>query len=197
MSATTQRPRVHVLEHIYTAADLAAMPSALPSGPVRYELDNGQLVTLSPPGSDDCALELKLAAALYNNGEQKGYGKVRCGNVKIVLWRNPDRIVVADAVFFASRNLPTSETPQGQLESVPDLVVEVLELDDSRNYAQRKVADCLKAGVAQVWIVDRKSNTLTVHRHGAEPQIVRENETLKANDVIPGFAFELADLFAE
>lgn len=35
---------------LFTVADVAAMPTSLPTGDVRYELDDGELVTTPPPG---------------------------------------------------------------------------------------------------------------------------------------------------
>src|SRR5262245_10660259 len=85
-----------------TVADLAALPSQLPSGPVRWELDNGRLVAMPPPGDIHGAVEANLTAELKYQGDKQGQGKTRCGEVAIVLWRNPDRVVGADAVFIAN-----------------------------------------------------------------------------------------------
>src|SRR6185369_8982845 len=52
MTAIAPRPPVEVQERLYTAADLAELPSELPSGPVRYELDNGRLISMAPPGDE-------------------------------------------------------------------------------------------------------------------------------------------------
>jgi Uma2 family endonuclease len=35
---------------LFTIADLDLLPSELPSGPVRYELHHGRLITMPPPG---------------------------------------------------------------------------------------------------------------------------------------------------
>jgi hypothetical protein len=51
MSIATTRPLLEATEHRLTAADLAALPTDLPSGSVKYELDDGRLVPMSPPGN--------------------------------------------------------------------------------------------------------------------------------------------------
>src|SRR6059058_2289282 len=84
---------------ILTAADLAALPSELPSGTVRYELHHGVLVTLPPPGDIHGAVELNLGTELKVQGERRGHGKARSGDVGIVLGRSPDHVQGADAVF--------------------------------------------------------------------------------------------------
>src|SRR5262245_60339194 len=88
---------------VFTVADLAVMPSELPSGPVRYELHHGRLITLPPLGDIHGAVESNLIAALKGQGEYRGLGKARSGEVAIILARNPDHVLAADAVFIANR----------------------------------------------------------------------------------------------
>jgi len=49
---------------MYTAADLTELPSELPSGAVRYEIDNGRLISTPPPGDEHGAIEANFAFAL-------------------------------------------------------------------------------------------------------------------------------------
>src|SRR4051794_794893 len=91
---------------LYTAADLAVMPTDLPSGPVRHELHHGRLISMPPPGDVHGAVEGNMVTALKVQGEYKGLGKARCGEVGIILGRNPDHVFGADAVFIAKDRLP-------------------------------------------------------------------------------------------
>jgi Uma2 family endonuclease len=190
---TSPRPR----EKVYTAADLAAMPSELPSGPVLYELDNGDLISMSPPGDEHCAVVSNLDTELKIQGERRGHGKVRCGEVGIVLRRRPDRVVGADAVFVATASLPIRRSPEGYLETIPDLVVEVVSKNDKRGYLQRKVRDYLTAGVRVLWVADPSKRTVTEYRPGREPLVYEEGDTLRVEDVIPGFRLPVPDVFVE
>jgi Uma2 family endonuclease len=178
-----------------TVADLAAFPSELPSGPVRYELDNGRLIIMPPPGDTHGAVESNLAADLKQQGERRGLGKARCGEVGIILWRNPDRVVGADAVFIANASLPIRLSTEGYLETIPDLVAEVRSKNDSEPQVRQKVADYLSAGVRVVWVADPESRTVTVHRPGQGPQVLGEEDTLTVEDVIPGFQVAVRDIF--
>jgi Uma2 family endonuclease len=49
---------------LFTVADLAVLPSELPSGTVRYELHHGRLITMPPPGNTHGAVEGNLITAL-------------------------------------------------------------------------------------------------------------------------------------
>lgn len=186
-----------VLRRRWTVADLAALPDELPSGPVRYELDNGALITMSPPGELHGAYEANLITELKVQGERRGLGKARSGDVGIVLWRNPDRVVGADAAFVAAASLPIRRSPEGYLETIPDLVVEVMSPNDTRPEVQRKVDDYLRAGVRVVWVADPARRTLAIHRPGQAVETLGEADTLTVPEVIPGFALRVADAFVE
>ena len=66
-------------------ADLAALPSELPSGTVRYALHHGVLVTMPPPGDIHGAVESNVSYHLKGQGERRGHGKARSGDVGVVL----------------------------------------------------------------------------------------------------------------
>jgi Uma2 family endonuclease len=181
---------------LLTAADLAALPSELPSGTVLYELDYGRLVTMPPPGDIHSAADGKVYYHLYAQGESRGLGKART-EVGIVLARNPDRIVGADAAFIANASLPIRRSAEGYLETIPELVVEVRSKNDTLPEVQRKVEEYLAAGVRVAWVADPDARTITAHRRGQEPQVFTETDTLTIEDVIPGFKLLVADVFKE
>src|SRR5689334_22117731 len=108
---------------LFTAADLELLPTELPSGPVLYEIHHGRLVTMCPPGDFHGAVENKIASALYTQGEEKGHGKARCGEVTIIIARNPDHVLLADALFVTNVRLPIRRSPEGYLETIPELIV--------------------------------------------------------------------------
>jgi Uma2 family endonuclease len=178
-----------------TAADLAALPSELPSGPVLYELDNGRLVIMPPPGDIHGAVELNIGTLLKLQGELRGHGKARSGDVGIILRRDPDRVVGADDVFIANRSLPIRRSKEGYLETIPDLAVEVRSKSDTAAEVQDKVNDYLAAGVQVVWVADPNTRTVTAYRRGQEPQVFTEADILTVEDVIPGFQMPVRDVF--
>jgi Uma2 family endonuclease len=171
---------------LLTVADLAVLPSDLPTGPVRYELDNGRLVTMAPPGDVHAAAESNIVAALKVQGEWRGLGKARA-EVGIVLWRNPDRLVGPDAAFVTNASLPLRYSAEGYLETIPELIVEVRSKNDTLPEIEGKVADYFLAGVRVVWVPDPRGRLVTEYRPGVEPRVYREDDTLTIDDVIPGF----------
>ena len=194
MILPTARPAVAGPMRIMTAADLALLPTDLPSGPSSYELDNGILVMMVPPGNVHGAVQLNFGSQLKVQGEACGHGKART-EVGIVLWRGPDRVVGADVAFIAARLLPIRESAEGYLETILSLVVEVQSRNDTAAYLQRKVADYLAAGVECVWVADPAQTVVTEHRNGMSPKVYRSGDILTLEGMIPGFQFPVAAAF--
>jgi Uma2 family endonuclease len=184
-------------QRLFTAADLESLPTELPSGPIDYELDNGRLVFIMvPPGNTHGAAQSNVVTELKNQGERKGYGKART-EVGVVLWRDPDRVLTPDVLFVAKKSLPIKESPEGYLETIPELVIEIRSKNDSLPYVRRKSEHYLKAGVEVVWIIDPTMKTVTIHASHGEPLVKGEADTLNLPGLIPGFSMPVADVFQE
>jgi Uma2 family endonuclease len=178
----------------FAVEDLASLPSEDPSGPIDYELDNGRLLTMVPPGDMHGAVQLKIGSELLQQGQRRGLGVAR-SEVGIILWRNPDRLVGADAAFILSESLPLRHSPEGYLETVPELVVEVRSKNDTNEYIDRKINDYLSAGVRILLVIDPVARNVTVFRPKCEPQVFLENDALTLEGVLPDFRCSVAELF--
>jgi len=195
MATVASRPTVEAVPRPFTAADLAEMPRDLPSGPVHFELDNGRLVAMSPPGRRHGLVECRISVALSDAVDESNLGEVYTGETGIVLWRNPDRVVGADVAFISQASLPAKESREGYLETIPDLVVEVVSKNDTGPYVQRKVDDYLRAGVRMVWVADPDARTLTEHRRDAKPRLFAQDEIVELPDMIPSLKLSLKEVF--
>ena len=182
------------VERLLTIADVAVLPSDLPTGDVKYELDDGRLVVMAPPGDMHASGQALILAALVVQGQVPGHGVAR-GDVGVILRRNPDRLVGPDAVFIANRSLPLRHSSEGYLEIIPDLVVEIRSKNDTQPRIDRKVGEYLNAGVVVVWVLDPDTRTVTICRQGEQPQRLSAEDTLKVPDLIPGFQVAVAALF--
>jgi Uma2 family endonuclease len=182
---------------LFTLADLQQLPSQLPSGPVRYELHHGRLITMPPPGEIHGAVETKFAGAFLYQGEFAGHGKARCGEVSVILARNPDHVVGADAAFISNNRLPIRRSPEGYLETIPDLIVEIRSKNDSLAALERKAGEYLLAGSVVVWVVDPINRNVLEYRQGVEARTWTESETLSVDDIILGFQLPVSAALAE
>jgi Uma2 family endonuclease len=104
-------------------------------------------------------------------------------------------VVGTDGAFIAARALPAQVSPEGYLETIPSIVVEVRSKNDTGPEVEAKVREYLAAGVELVWVADPDARTVTAHRPSQPPQVFAAADTLTADPVIPGFAVPVADLF--
>jgi Uma2 family endonuclease len=179
-----------------TAADLAALPTESPSGTIIYELWKGVLRVMAPPGDAHAGLEGRIGGHLFMQGEFRGHGQVRTGEGGIILSRDPDTVVGADVAFLTKDQLPPRRSREGYSETIPALIVEVRSKNDTAAKIADKVAAYLAAGARAVWVADPDRRAFVVYRPGEPPIELREGDTLTADDIIPGFAVPVTDLFA-
>jgi Uma2 family endonuclease len=195
MASVIDEPQMRASQRLLTAADLAALPDELPSGPVKYELELGRLVTLiSPPGSDHGKMQLRVGSVLFKYAEEMALGEA-FAEVAIVLRRNPDTVVAPDAAFVARRSLPVRTSAEGYLETIPDLVVEVGSKNDRIADLRAKAELYLKAGVTLVWVIDPGKKNVVIYRKKQKARELRVGDTLTAEGVIPGFRIAVEELF--
>jgi Uma2 family endonuclease len=179
---------------LLTVADVAALPSDLPSGAVRYELNDGRLVVMAPPGADHGGSQVRFSHSLFAASSLKHLGEIFT-EVGLVLRRNPDRLVVPDLVFITSDRVPPRLAREGYLETIPDLVLEIRSKNDTTPEVESKTHEYLRAGVRVVWVADPATTSVTEYRLGQSPRTFAADDELTLDDLIPGFAMKVREGF--
>jgi Uma2 family endonuclease len=180
---------------LFTIADVDAMPTSLPSGDVDYELHEGRLIVVSPPGRRHGSVQARIGALLMK-AENAGLGEAFV-EVGIVLDRGPDSLVGADAAFVSQARCPVRDSKEGYLETIPDLVVEIRSKDNTMAELKRKADLYLKAGVRVVWLIDPFARNVLIYRGTSEPITLKEDAVITDPDILPGHELCLADLLKD
>lgn len=167
----------------------------LPGGE-SYELVDGRPVE-KPMGAESDRIAVRLGGKLdrfctervagFAFGSQTGY---RCFPERPRLLRKPDASVILRGRF------PNEEVPKGDISIAPDLAIEVVSPNDSYEEIELKVIEYLGAGARLVWVVSPSAKAVSVRRPNKSCTILDVNDTLSGEDVLPGFACSVADLFA-
>ena len=100
-----------------------------------------------------------------------------------------------DTSFVAAGRLPDDQTPEGYIKVAPDIAVEVVSPNELYEEVEAKVADYRSAGVKLIWIVSPKSQTVLIRRLDGSCAEVGATGQLSGEDVLPGFACPVAELF--
>ncbi|HEV2292508.1 MAG TPA: Uma2 family endonuclease [Tepidisphaeraceae bacterium] len=173
-----------------TAAELFAMPNN-----ARRELVRGEVREMTPAGSTHGSVTNRFAFLLSRHVYEHELGEVFAAETGFRLRSNPDTVRGADVAFISKARIPKDGPPAGFWPGAPDLAVEVVSPGDTLEEVEEKVDDYLSAGARMVIVITPRRKTLTIHRPGANPVILREGDVLDAGDVVPGFRCKLSDIF--
>lgn len=183
---------MNVVTRMMTADELFMMPHH----GARYELVKGELVKMSPTGGKHGILTIRLGAALVQHVEANNLGEAFGAETGFILATNPDTVRAPDAAFVSRERIPSGDFPEKFWPGAPDLAVEVVSPSDTLYEVEEKIEEYLEAGVKLVWIVNPKKRTVTIYQPNVEPQTLTEADTLDGREVVPGFQYSLARLFA-
>jgi Uma2 family endonuclease len=178
-------------EKLVTAEELLQMDK--PADGSRLELLQGELIRLTPAGARHGRTTLAVGTVLFTFVREKGLGQVVSNDTGVFTEKDPDTVLAPDLAYWSHERLP--ELPEGFVEVPPDLAVEVVSPGDSQSYVHRKVLHYLDHGVALVWVVDPKTQTVTEYRSRQDVRILAEAEEITGGDVLPGFSCRVGEFF--
>jgi Uma2 family endonuclease len=177
-------------QHV-TAEELFRMPD----DGYWYELVQGRLIKMSPPGALHGVVGIRVQTALDQFVAQQQLGLVLPQDTGFKLASNPDTVRAPDAAFVRRDRIPSTGVPVGYWPGAPDLAVEVRSASDRRSDLRRKASEYLRHGARLVWVIDPTRRDVTVFRPGSAPRTLRSDDELDGEDVVPGFRLGVRRLF--
>jgi Uma2 family endonuclease len=174
-----------------TAEQFAALPDESAD---RLELMRGRVVREPPPTPVHGSVVTRLAVRLGGFVERAGLGIVMM-ETGFVLATDPDTVRAPDLSFVAKDRIPAFDAGGTYWRLAPDLAVEILSPSSTASEVQEKVLDYLGAGSRMVWVVDPRRRTITIYRSPREIRILSAGEELMGDDVLPGFAVGVDEVF--
>jgi Uma2 family endonuclease len=174
--------------HVTTAQQLWEMPDS-----ERFELVEGELVSMSPPGFDHGCLVLEIAAALREFAQPGRLGLVAV-EAGFCLAHNPDTVRSPDVAYVRAERIPP-EGVRAFFEGAPDLAVEVISPSDRASDVLAKAQEWLQAGCVAVWVVDPGTKSVTVYYRRPGALFLSSGDELTCEELLPGFRLALADVF--
>jgi Uma2 family endonuclease len=108
----------------------------------------------------------------------------------------PNMVRKPDVSFIRLNRLTIQQAQaEGHGSVVPDLVVEVLSPNDIAYEVDQKVHLYLSTGVPLVWVVNPEQRTVEVHRASTTGTILRVNDEVTGEEIIPGFRCRVGEFF--
>jgi Uma2 family endonuclease len=173
-----------------TPEDLLALPDS-----VSYELVDGTLVERHM-GWESSWIGGQIIRRLNAHCSDKNLGWVAQADAGYQCFPDRPKLVRKPDVSFLRRGrLPGEQLPRGHCTIPPDLAVEVISPNDEAEEIEEKLSEYLGVGVALVWVIYPKTRTVYVYRPDGTANRLTDRQELSGEDVVPGFACPIRDLF--
>ncbi len=160
----------------------------------RWELLDGVMIEMSPPGAQHGGIAVRIVEILgpYVRTNHLGRLFVETG---YILRRGPDTVRAPDVSFVRSERIPPGGVPRSFWNIPPDLAIEINSPDNTTAEMQARIRDFLEAGARLVWVMYPGTRTIQVIQSLLERREFGPGDTLEGGDVIPGFSCPVAAFF--
>lgn len=172
---------------------------ALPDDGRRYEVVEGVLVRMAGSDFDATTLALELAAELRNYVRPRRLGRVT-GADGVYKFPGAETGLLPDVGFVEAAKVALIPDKTRPIPFAPDLAVEVAFPDQKPDDMAAKARTYVGGGTRLVWVVWPERQVVDVWRvgHGVGPAaVLTVDDMLDGEAVIPGFAYPVADVFAD
>ena len=158
------------------------------------ELVRGKLLVREPPSTYHGRVQATLNVFVGSYVRAQALGAVFGQDTGFKIRSDPDTVRAPD-LAFVRRDRAEQIGRRGYAALAPDLVAEILSLDDRPGEALTKVGEWLDAGVILVWVIDPDRRTASVYRLDGTVSTVAADGALDGELVLAGFSCRIAELF--
>lgn len=154
---------------------------------------NGELILMSPTGTDGGNAELDIATELNIWARQDGRGRALGPNTGIKL---PDSSIrAADAGWVSWERYNRAGAGSAYLQFVPEFVIELRSGSDRLADVRAKMEQWIGYGVDLAWLVDPQRRAVEVYRPGRAPELLEGQSAVYGEGPVGGFVLELARIW--
>ena len=182
---------------LYTIDDVWELQRQAPSHIKHIELIDGRPVETEPAFLLQGVLAAKLSSIIAEFAKERDLGTA---GIRGGFYSEKDRhTLLAPFIAFVRKARLPVPPPDGLLNFMPDLAVEIAASNNPVSFLRKKAQILLRYGTQTVWIVLPEQRSAEVCRLDEENQLEIEpvgiDGKLDGGDVLPGFELELRQLF--
>ena len=157
------------------------------------EIRNGEYVVVAPHDYVAAGLGMSIGSRINSWLEETRAGHV-FGSGAGVAFSDGD-LIAADVTYVSRNRMPV--VPRSFAHVVPELVFEVRAYNQSERACRAKLELLLAHGIGVVVFVDVEKHVWEIHRAGAEPVVLRDDDRFELPDILPGFSVVVDELWPE
>jgi Uma2 family endonuclease len=165
---------------------------ALPEEKPYLEYDNGVVRQKVAPQFDHTSLQLNFTERLNRLGRELRHG-MALSEPRMV---TPGWAPLPDVAYYRKERItPQSRRRFGKIEIPPDIAVEIVSPDQTVRELLEKCVRYAAVGVAISLVVDPDDETIYAIRPGQTLRVLRGDDRIDLDDVLPGFDLTVQGLF--
>jgi Uma2 family endonuclease len=163
---------------------------------LRIESEEGEVVTImSPAGWETGARNAIITGQLTAWARATRLGRATDSSGLYRLRRGVR--TAPDAAWISNERLASvpAEAREGVLPIPPDFAIELRSPTDGLDDLKDNLRTYIQAGVQLAWLIDPSSRTVYEYRPSTLPREYRDQRTMSADAVLPGFVLDLAEVW--
>lgn len=171
----------------------------LPDDGSRYEVVEGALVRMAGSGDEATTIAGVLQGELYAFVRPRRLGIVTTSD-GVFKFSGAETGLIPDVGFYRAERRALIADRRRPIPFAPDLAVEVASPEQRPDELAAKARLYLSGGTRLVWVVWPSSGHVDVWRagnEGAPAAVLKAGDALDGEDVVPGFAYPVAAVFAD
>ena len=162
--------------------------------PLRMERDaNGDVIVMSPTGTEGGNTELDIATELNIWARQDGRGRALGPSSGVKL---PDTAVrAADAAWVSWERYKAAGTSSAFRQFVPEFVIELRSESDRLKDLREKMEQWIACGVELGWLIDPSRKIVEIYRPGQAMEEQEGHTAVYGEGPVGGFVLELGRIW--
>jgi len=176
---------------LLTAAEFLRLPDT----DQPKELVKGKVVYMNVPYPRHGHYCSEVAFLLKTFVSRHDLGWVFTNDSGVFTERDPDTVRGPDVVYYSYQRVPKGTLPDGYIDAVPELAIEIRSAETRWKNLHKKVGEFLDIGVTNVCVVDPDAKTVHVFSADQPVRVLSATEEWTLPEVLPGFSTPLAELF--
>ena len=166
---------------------------ALPETKPASEYIDGKIIQKPMPKGKHSTIQTELSTAInFALKPQKiarAFSELRC--------TFGGRSTVPDVTVFTWDRIPRDDNGEiaNSFEVAPDWTIEILSPDQSQTRVTKNILHCLDNGTKLGWLIDPQRRIVEIYRPDREVEILASPDSISGENVLPGFVFELSEIF--
>jgi Uma2 family endonuclease len=143
-------------------------------------------------------VEVNISSRLHAFCEAHKFGVVLSSTNGIQCFPDqPRKVRKPDVSVYKKGRFTREHLMEGFVSIAPDLAVEVVSSNDEFAELIEKIEEYLATGVPLIWVIDPENEIAFIHRKDGTVTKLHKSDDLSGEDVLPGFACRLGDLFPD